>query len=158
MVETSRRFGTLLAHDIEDISGCETLRRMAAGELPVPPICRVLEFMITAVEPGSVTFEGAPSIAFANPLGTTHGGWAATLLDSCMGCAVHSRLEVGQSYTTLEIKVNYTRAMGAETGPVRAVGKVLHMGRRIATAEGKLLDRADRLLAHGSTTCVVFAA
>jgi uncharacterized protein (TIGR00369 family) len=91
-----------------------------------------------------------------NPLGTVHGGVAATLLDSVMGCAVHTTLEAGIGYTTLEIKVNYVRAMTDKTDPVTVEGKVINVGRRIATAEGRLFDQEDRLLAHGTTTCLVF--
>jgi uncharacterized protein (TIGR00369 family) len=108
------------------------------------------------VSEGRVVFIGTPTRAHYNPLGTVHGGWAATLLDSCMGCAVHTTLPAGKGYTTLEIKISYLRAMTDKTGTVRAEGVVLHAGRRSALAEGKLIDAAGKLLAHGTTTCMIF--
>ncbi len=100
-------------------------------------------------------FGGTPDARFYNPLGSVHGGYAATLLDSCMGCAVHSTLDPGQLFTTVELKVNFVRPLNEQTGPVRAEGRILHCGRQIATAEGFLRDGQGRLPAHGSTTCLV---
>jgi uncharacterized protein (TIGR00369 family) len=101
-------------------------------------------------------FAGTPRFEHYNPLGTVHGGYAATLLASCMACAVHSSLPKGVGYTTLEFKISLTRAMTADTGEVRAEGKVITAGRRVATSEGRLTDANGRLIAHGTTTCLVF--
>jgi uncharacterized protein (TIGR00369 family) len=138
--------------------GLDLLRDMIAGKLPGPPIASVLSFTLAAVENGFVVFEGTPKFEFYNPLGTVHGGWAATLLDSAMACAVHSTLPAGQAYTTLEFKLNCVRPITIDTGPVRCEGRVINAGRTIATSEGKLLDARGRLLAHGTETCLIFAA
>ena len=106
---------------------------------------------------GSTVFAGIPRCDFYNPLDSVHGGYTAALLDSCMACAVHSTLEVGYNYATLEVKINYVRPIVAETGEVRAEGKVVSAGRRIATAEGRLVDSGGKLYAHGTTTCLIFA-
>lgn len=119
---------------------------------------RTLQFRLLEAEEGRVVFGGAPDGPFLNPLGTIHGGYAAALLDSCMGCAVHTTLLEGEIHTTVELKINYVRPMTPETGPVRAEGHLLHRGRRIATAEGYLRDATGRLLAHGTTTCLIMAA
>lgn len=131
---------------------------MVAGTLPGPPIASTLNFTLTTVEAGFVVFEGTPKLEFYNPLGTVHGGWAATLLDSAMACAVHSTLPSGQTYTTLEFKLNCVRPITVDTGPVRCEGRVINAGRTIATSEGKLLDAKGRILAHGTETCLIFAA
>ena len=103
-----------------------------------------------------MVFAGTPDLRHYNPIGVVHGGYAATLLDSCMGCAVHSALEAGQGYTTLELKVNYVRAMTVNTGRVRAEGKIINVGRQVATAEGRIVGDDGKLYAHGTTTCLVF--
>lgn len=126
------------------------------GELPPPPIAQTLNFLLVAVERGRVVFQGTPLRDFYNPLGSIHGGWIATLLNSCVGCAVHSTLSAGKGYTTVELKVNYIRAVSDTTGPVRAEGKIIALGSRIATAEGRLVDARGRLLAHATTTCLIF--
>lgn len=138
-------------------SGLEFLRAMVAGDLPAPPIGRTLNFMPIRVEPGKVVFQGEPMYEFYNPIGSVHGGWAAALLDSCMGCAVHSTLPAGRGYTTIELKVNMVRALTKETGPVRAEGWIVHGGRQVATAEGRLTGADGKLYAHGSTTCLILA-
>ena len=127
-----------------------------AGRLPAPPIAKVLGFKVVEVEFGRVVFTYMPVADHNNPLGAVHGGVAATLLDGVMGCSVHTTLKAGTAYTTLEIKVNCVRAMTDKTGAVRVEGKVIHAGSRIATAEGRLHDRDGRLLAHGTTTCLIF--
>ncbi len=119
---------------------------------------RLLDLRPVSAEEGFVVFEGAPTRAVYNPLGTVHGGYAATLLDTVMGCAVHSRMQAGQRYTTLELKVAYHRALTEESGPVRAEGKVLSIGRRAAFAEAKLFDKDGNLCASGTTTCIIFNA
>ncbi|MCC5812325.1 MAG: PaaI family thioesterase [Ectothiorhodospiraceae bacterium] len=145
-------------HQVETLaarSGLEFLQAIFSGELPHPPIGETLNFIPVLAEPGRVIFQGTPTAAHYNPIGSVHGGWAATLLDSCVGCAVQSMLPRGKGYTTLELKVNYVRALTPETGPVRAEGKVIHVGGRTATAEGRLVDAAGKLYAHASTTCMV---
>lgn len=131
-------------------------QEMLAGKMPAPPIAKALGFWMSEVEHGRVVFEYEPVAAHFNPLGSIHGGIAATLLDSVMGCAIHSTLKAGSAFTTLEIKVNYVRAMTDRTGTVKAEGKVINVGARIATSEGRIVDSAGKLLAHGTTTCLIF--
>jgi uncharacterized protein (TIGR00369 family) len=138
------------------MSGAAFLQAILRGEQPPAPIAELLGFRLCEVEVGRVAFEGRPAACHYNPIGTVHGGWAATLLDSAMGCAVHSVLEAGLGYTTLEIKVNLVRPITAETGPVRAEGTLVHRGRRTATSEARLVDGAGRLLAHATCTCLLF--
>ena len=141
---------------MREYSGLELFQKMMRGELPLPPIAQTLDFAIVEVEKGRVVFQGHPSRAHYNPIGSVHGGYHATLLDSCVACAVQSTLEAGQGYTTIELKVNYLRALTDQVGPVRAEGKVIHAGRQIGTAEGRLYDASGRLYAHATTTCLVF--
>lgn len=138
------------------MGGLDFLRSWLDGRLPAPPIQSVFDFHLQEVAHGRVVFSGIPDARYFNPLGTVHGGYAATLLDSCMGCAVHSTLAAGQGYTTLGLELKYVRAMSERTGRVFAEGRVLHAGRQAATAEGFLRDADGRLLAHGTTTCIVF--
>ncbi|MGD0189207.1 MAG: PaaI family thioesterase [Rhizomicrobium sp.] len=142
--------------DHAKLSGIEQLRAAFSGPASFEGIGKTLEFHIATIEQGFVVFEGAPTQAVYNPIGTVHGGYAATLLDSAMGCAVHSSLKAGQGYTTLELKIAYHRAMTEESGPVRAEGRVISLGRRAAFAEGKLFDAKGRLCATGTTTCLVY--
>ena len=141
---------------VKQMSGLEFMQGYLNGSVPPPPFAAVLKFELTQVEHGRVVFEGTPDMSFYNPIGVVHGGYAATLLDSCMGCAVHTLLPAGRGYSTLEFKVNFVRPMTGETGRVRAEGRVIHPGNRAATAEGHIYDAAGKLLAHGSTTCLVF--
>ncbi len=136
-------------------SGLDTIRAIFAGELPPPAIAELMGFRGAEVELGHAVFEFEPGPQHYNPIGSVHGGVAMTLLDSAMGCAVHSTLAAGVRYTTLEVKTNFIRPMTVETGLVRCEGRVLHAGSRVATAEGKVLDAAGRLLAHGTTTCLI---
>jgi uncharacterized protein (TIGR00369 family) len=138
------------------MAGRDFLEAIRSGALPPPPIAHLLGLALDAVEEGRVSFSLTPSEPHVNPLGIVHGGVVATLLDSAMGCAVHSRLPKGRGYTTLEVKVNFLRALTERTGPVRATGRVVHLGRTTATAEATLADAAGRLLAHATTTCLVF--
>ena len=138
------------------LSGLEYLRKIVAGELPRPPIGVLMDFSLAELSEGRAVFTVKPAEFHYNPLGVVHGGLAATLLDSAMGCAVHTMLPAGVGYTTLEIKVNYVRPMTAETGPVRCEATVIHAGHRTATAEGKVLDKQGKLYAHGTTTCLIF--
>lgn len=137
------------------ISGIDYLRALQSGELPPPPIAVLMGLWIDEVSEGRVVFAAEPSEYHYNPLGTVHGGVMATLLDSALGCAVQSMLPAGTSYTTLELKVNYLRPITVKTGTVYAEGKIIHLGGRIATAEGRLTDAAGKLYAHGTTTCII---
>ena len=136
--------------------GLARLQRMVAGEEPPAPIMGVLDFRLVEVDAGRAVFRGTPRAAFYNPLGTVHGGWTATLLDSALGCAVHSTLDPDEGYTTVEFKVSLTRPIRETTGECVCEGRVVHRGRRIATAEAWLRDGAGKLLAHGTETCLVF--
>lgn len=130
---------------------------MLQGRIAGPPMARTLGFELTEIEHGRALFTGVPSAEYHNPLGSVHGGWAATLLDSCMACAVHSSLPAGVGYTTLEFKVDLIRAITVETGEVRAEGRVTRVGRRVGLAEGALRDASGELLAKGTTTCLIIA-
>lgn len=133
--------------------GLDLMRAVARGELPPPPIAKLLGMRMTEVEEGRVVFALDPAEFHYNPLGSVHGGVAATLLDSVTGCAVHTTLPAGAGYTTLELKVNYVRPILAATGTVLAEGKVVHLGGRVCTAEGRVTSQADgTLLAHGTAT------
>lgn len=138
------------------LSGMAFFQAMFAGALPSPPIGHTLGFLPVRVEPGLAVFQGRPAFEHFNPLGTVHGGWFATLLDSAVGCAVHSLLPAGKAYTTLELKVNLVRALTDKVPLVRAEGRVVHPGSQVATAEGRLVGPDGRLYAHASTTCLVF--
>jgi uncharacterized protein (TIGR00369 family) len=133
----------------------EHLRAIRDGRIPDPPIARLLGMRLVKVEPGEAVFELVPAEQHYNPIGVVHGGLAMTLLDSCMGCAVQTHMPAGSGYTTLEAKTNLVRAITAETGKLRAIGRTLHVGKRMATAEGRLEDAAGKLYAHATTTCIV---
>ena len=137
-------------------SGIEVLRAIINGELPPPPISGLIGFCATDVEEGTCVFVGTPGFQHYNPAGSVHGGYAGVLLDSCMTCAVQTTLPAGLACVTMEYKVQLVRAMTAETGAVRAEGKVIHPGKRTATAEGRIVDAKGRLYAHGTTTVMVF--
>lgn len=137
-------------------NGLSVLRGIIAGELPGPPMAHTLNFHLAEADEGRALFHGTPLNAFLNPLGAVHGGWAASVLDSALGCAVHSTLQAGESFTTVEFKVNLLRAITAETGPVSCEGTVVHRGRRVAVSQATMKDAAGRLLAHGSETCMIF--
>jgi len=141
---------------MKQVSGLESLRQAFGDAQRAAPIGRLMDFRTVTIDFGRVVFEGEPAECHYNPLGTVHGGYAATLLDSAMGCSVHSALKPGFAYTTVELKVNYIRAMTAATGRVTAEGKIINVGSRIATAEGRLVGSDGKLYAHGSTTCLVF--
>ncbi|HKP73033.1 MAG TPA: PaaI family thioesterase [Pyrinomonadaceae bacterium] len=138
------------------LSGLEYLQKIVAGELPRPPISALMNFGLAELGEGRAVFTVEPAEYHYNPIGVVHGGLAATLLDSAMGCAVHSMLPAGAGYTTLEIKVNYVRPMTAATGEVRCEATVIHVGGRTATAEGRVVDQGGKLYAHGTTTCIIF--
>jgi len=130
-----------LAKVARSMAGIEFLRAMRDGKLPPPPIAALLGFTLVEVEPGRAVFEVTPGERHYNPIGVVHGGLAMTLLDSAMGCSVQTQMPAGGGYTTLEAKTNLVRAITAETGLLRAIGKVVHVGKRIATAEARLEDK-----------------
>jgi uncharacterized protein (TIGR00369 family) len=138
------------------IDGLTLMQRMLAGELPHAAIARTLDFMIIEVAAGRAVFQGRPGPTLLNPMGGIHGGWYATLLDSALGCAVHTMMPQGRAYTTAELSVNLVRAIPPTLARVRAIGEVVHCGRQLATAEGRLVGPDGTLYAHGTTTCLVF--
>ena len=137
-------------------TGREILEAMMSGELPYPPMNETMNMALLEVDNGRAVFQGIPLPQHYNPLGTVHGGWFATLLDSALGCAVQATLPAGRSYTTAELSVNIVRPASHKTGPLRAVGRVIHGGRQIATAEARIEDEKGKLYAHATTTCFVF--
>jgi uncharacterized protein (TIGR00369 family) len=136
-------------------SGLDFLLGMLEGRHPAPPFSAATDIWIVSAEPGRVVFEAMPSARFYNPMGTVHGGWIATLLDSGMGCAVHSTLKPGQVFTTLEMKTVFAKAAYETTGKLRCESALMHSGSRVASAEGKIYDGAGRLIAYGSETCLI---
>jgi uncharacterized protein (TIGR00369 family) len=144
--------------EVGRMTGLEIMQRVASGELPPPGIAVLLGMSVVDVGDGYATFELSPDERMLNPIGSVHGGIAATLLDSCMGCAVHTTLPAGVGYTTAQLNLHYLRSMQPGMGPVRATGTVIHRGRKQSTAEAKLVDDRGRLLAHGSTTCLILGA
>lgn len=156
MNEIARNVGVASMETILKFDGIGFLKAIMDGTLPKPPIAELLGFELVAVEPGKAVFEGVPEHRHYNPIGTVHGGFALTLMDSCMSCAVQTLLKQGEIYTTLELKVNLVRAITKDTGKIRASGRIIHRGRTTGTAEGDLRDGAGNLLAHGTTTCMIF--
>jgi uncharacterized protein (TIGR00369 family) len=150
-----REYGLIDPAVAKSMSGLELLRAIVAGKYPAPPMAGALDYTIRSVEDGRVVFAGLPKFEFYNPLGMVHGGYAATLLDSAMGCAVHTKLAAGQTYSTLEFKINFTRALTVNTGEVEAIGTIVHVGKKTAVAEGKLVDAAGKIYATASTTCII---
>jgi uncharacterized protein (TIGR00369 family) len=144
-----------LADASRSMPGIEFLRAISDGRLPPPPIAQLLGFSLVEVEPGHAVFECTPGEQHYNPIGVVHGGFAMTLLDSALGCCVQTMMPDKTGYTTLEAKTNLVRAITVDTGRVRAIGKVLHVGRRVATAEARLEDLSGKLYAHATTTCMV---
>ncbi len=141
--------------EAEALSGIEQLRQYLGSDARPIGIGVTLGFKLVELEEGRVVFEGVPGKHVYNPIGTVHGGYAATLLDSAVGCAVHSMLKANQGYTTLELKVAYHKAMTEQTGPVRAEGKIINLGRRTAFAEGRLTDAAGKLYASATSTLLI---
>jgi uncharacterized protein (TIGR00369 family) len=152
----SKTYGTVSADRQKEMSGLEFVRGLVDGTLPLNSIAQTLGYDVSEVESGRVVVTAAPGSIHLNPAGTVHGGFAATLLDSCMGLAVQSTLERGVGQTTLEFKVSLVRPITPETGAIKAEGIVLSRGRRVGTAEGRITDGDGRLLAHGTTTCLIF--
>ncbi len=138
------------------MSGLQVFEAIFAGDLPAPPIGETMDFIPIHMEEGVAVFQGKPMLRHYNPLGTVHGGWFCTLLDSAVGCAVHTTLPAGKGYTTLEIKVNMLRPLTDAVPLVRAEGKVIHAGRQVATAEGRIVGPDGKVYAHATTTCMIF--
>ena len=139
-----------------NMRGLDFLRAIVEGEIPPPPISKLLGFKLKQVDTGRAVFELEPAEYHYNPIGMVHGGVAGTVLDSAMGCAIHSTLPLGSGYSTVELKVNFVRPMSTKTGRVRCEAKVIHAGAHIATAEARLVDDNGTLYAHGTTTCMIF--
>lgn len=148
--------GCARTEQLDGRSGLEALQAIFAGQSPPPPMGDTLGFVPIRIERGLAVFQGKPDFRYYNPLGTVHGGWFATLLDSAMGCAVHSILPAGSAYTTLELKVNFVRPLTEAVPLVRAEGTLVHGGRQVATAEGRIVGPDNRLYAHATTTCLIF--
>lgn len=138
------------------LSGMEILDAIFAGDLPPPPMGETLDFVPIRMAPGQAVFQGRPSRRHYNPLGTVHGGWFSALLDSAVGCAIHTTLAAGRGYTTLELKINVVRALTDAVPVVRAEGNVIHAGRQTGTAEGRIVGPDGKLYAHATTTCLIF--
>jgi uncharacterized protein (TIGR00369 family) len=137
-------------------TGLEVMQAMLQGVIPYAAIAQTLDFLIVQVGDGSAVFQGTPGPQHFNPMGTVHGGWFATLLDSALGCAVHTKMPPGRAYTTAELSVNIVRALTPKVPRVRAIGRVIHCGRQLATAEAQLVGPDGTLYAHATTTCLVF--
>ena len=152
----ARTTGYARAEQLDGRSGLDTLQAIFAGELPSPPMGDTLGFVPIRIERGRAIFQGAPDSRYYNPLGTIHGGWFTALLDSAMGCAVHSMLPAAGAYTTLELKVNIVRPLTDAVPLVRAEGILVHGGRQVATAEGRLVGPDSKLYAHATATCLIF--
>jgi uncharacterized protein (TIGR00369 family) len=156
MPHASKTYGTVNADRQKEMSGLEFVQGLVDGTLPLNTIAKTLGYDVTEAVNGRVVVTAVPNDNHLNPSGTVHGGLAATLLDSCMGLAIRSTLEKGISQTTLEFKISLLRPITPQTGPIKAEGVVVSCGRRVGTAEGRLTDDKGRLLAHGTTTCLIF--
>jgi uncharacterized protein (TIGR00369 family) len=158
MNKSATNYGVVAPDILKTYDGLGFLKAIVDGTLPQPPISEVLGFHLVEVENGRAVFEGLPEFRHYNPIGTVHGGFAATLLDSALGCAVFSTIAKGDAWTTLELKLNFVRPLTKESGPVRAEGRIVHRGRTVATSEGDLKDSAGKLYAHATTTCMIIPA
>jgi len=148
--------GTVPLDVVARDGGLKAMQDLLSGVHPAPPMSETLKFSLSEVEEGRVVFKGLPSVAHLNPLGTVHGGWTATIMDSALACAVMTMLKPGEGYTTIEFKVNLVRPLLADMGEVSCEGKIIHRGRTIATSEAWLRDKNGKLLAHGTETCAIF--
>ena len=153
---SGKTYGKVSAERQKDMTGLEFVQGMAQGTLPLNMMAQTLDYDITEAENGRVVVTANPKEIHLNPWGTVHGGLAATMLDSCMGLAIQSTLDKSIGSTTLEFKISFVRPITPETGPIRAEGAVISRGRRVGTAEGRVIDRDGRLLVHGTTTCLIF--
>ena len=158
MNERVTQYGVVTPEILKSYDGLSFAKAIIAGTLPQPPISELLGFHLIEAENGRAVFEGVPAFRLYNPIGSVHGGFAATLLDSALGVAIFSTLAKGEAWTTLELKVNFVRALSKDSGPVRAEGRIVHRGRTVATSEGDLKDGAGKLYAHATTTCMIFPA
>jgi uncharacterized protein (TIGR00369 family) len=149
-------YGVTPLEVMASMPGLDFVRAIFDGKLPAPPIMQTVEPFDSTAERGVVVFHSIPGFRHYNPIGSVHGGYAATLLDSAMGLAVHTMLPAGTGYTTLEFKISFIKGMSKDSGVVRTEGKVLNVGRRAATAEARITDAKGRLLTHATTTCLVF--
>jgi len=156
MTNPTKTYGTVAADRQKEMTGLEFVKGLVDGTLPLNTIARTLGYDITEVESGRVVITAEPDDTLLNPAGTIHGGFSATLLDSCMGLAILSTLDRGIGQTTLEFKISLARPITPETGVIMAEGIMLSRGRRVGTAEGRITDSQGRLLAHGTTTCLIF--
>ena len=148
--------GVARPEQLAGLDGLQMMQKMLSGELPYSHIADTLDFAMIEVTRGRAVFQGTPQLRHYNPLGTVHGGWYATLLDSALGCAVHTTVPAGHGYTTAELGLNIVRAASARSGPLRAIGQVIHSGRQLATAEARIVGPDGKLYAHATTTCLVF--
>ena len=155
---SGKTFGRVSDGMQKSMTGLEFVQGLASGRLPLNTMAQTLGYDIVEAERGRVVATAEPSESHLNPAGTVHGGLAATMLDSCMGLAIHSMLDRGLGSTTLEFKISFVRPITPETGVIRAEGVVINHGRRVGTAEGRVTDRQGRLLVHGTTTCLIFEA
>lgn len=150
--------GVVTLDVLRSYDGLSFLTAMIDGSILQPPMTATLGFRLTEAEHGRAVFTGEPRYEYYNPLGSVHAGFAATLLDSALGCAVHSTLAKGETYVTAEFKLNLVRPLTKDTGPVTAEGRIVHRGRTLGTSEGYLRDAAGKLYAHATTTCIIFPA
>ena len=148
--------GSIPLADLARYTGLQLLERVVAGEYPAPSIAARMNFALVEIEEGRAVFRGLPGERHLNPLGGVHGGWAATVMDSALGCCIHAMLGIGEAFSTAEMKINYTRPITPQTGIVTCEGKVVHKGRTLAVSEARLTDGAGRLLAFGTETCSIF--
>ena len=155
---STKAYGVVAPDVLKTYDGIGFLKGIINGSVPNPPISELLGFHLVEAEEGRAVFEGLPEFRHYNPIGTVHGGFAATLLDSALGCAIFSTIKKGDGWTTLELKFNLVRPITKDTGLVRAEGRIVHRGRTVATSEGDLKDRAGKIYAHATTTCMIFPA
>src|SRR5437764_120224 len=155
MSHTDNTVPSTLAERRRDISGLEFFQEMMAGAIDPPPMIALLGLRLVEAEAGRVVFAGTAVEEFYNGMGVAHGGWAATLLDSALGCAINTLQPAGRSFTTLELTINYTRPLRREVGEVRCEASVIHAGNRTATASARIVDAAGKIYAHGTTTCIL---
>jgi uncharacterized protein (TIGR00369 family) len=156
IASAEKTYGTVSPERRQEMTGLAFVKGLTDGTLPLNTLARTLGYDVVEAERGRVVIAADPGESHLNPAGTVHGGFSATLLDSCMGLAVQSTLEKGVAQTTLEFKISLVRPITPQTGPIRAEGVVLNCGRRVGTAEGRIVDGKGRLLAHGTTTCLIF--
>ena len=155
---STKTYGIVTPDILKSYDGLHFLKAIIDGRVPNPPISELMGFHLVEAEAGRAVFEGVPEFRHYNPIGTVHAGFAATLLDSALGCAIFSTIGKGDTWTTLELKFNLVRPLTKDTGPVRSEGRIVHRGRTVATSEGDLKDRAGKLYAHATTTCMIFPA